>query len=459
MKQPLYEYKDNSTADKVLMIRANVSFELGNRTTKGKEMIPFIASNTWSILCENSVKNYGYVYNKITDAALREILHNDKVRDLKADILRMFIYEFKGAKKPHPEHEFDERDPLFKKRTKFHQHTKVREFVNYGIISCEQLYYFDVKNSNFRTTVSSKQLSGFCYDATERKFYGQHHHPKTRRTDREEVDRAWLADEFGEEYVDFLIKRPITQQIYVCVPVGNAKCLTITEDISMNPVVKYTQSGSDSCTFTSLASALFYIGCVEEAEQLDKFRAYFLENLFAENAHRIMECIINHMMNEACFANLRRKFVWKRLGSEHNLCQAEIPIGEIRWINMWDSAGGVNHAISVVDNWIFEGNLSNALEFNKDNLDECCEPFLFDSVRKGYHFVVRNTSVGKSNYAKKRRNKRKIAELECDSKIGDMHCESEPEMQCESEPMLMFEHVAEFDHVAEEEDDNKIWVV
>ena len=87
----------------------------------------------------------------------------------------------------------------------------------------------------------------------------------------------------------------------------------------------------------------------------------------------------------------------------------------IRWVTLWDSLGGCNHVISVIDNWIFDANLCNALELNKSNLDLCCGgdedvEASFVTIRKGYQFVLKQITPGKSKMAKQCINKCKKEE-------------------------------------------------
>ena len=43
-------------------------------------------------------------------------------------------------------------------------------------------------------------------------------------------------------------------------------------------------------------------------------------------------------------------------------------------VQLMDSLGNVNHAISVVGSWIFDSNYERALVLNKSSLDMICAP-------------------------------------------------------------------------------------
>jgi len=52
--------------------------------------------------------------------------------------------------------------------------------------------------------------------------------------------------------------------------------------------------------------------------------------------------------------------------------------------------GGVNHAVTIVGDWIFDGNNSEALPLNQTSLDWCCSmeniKVMYDGVHKAYRF-------------------------------------------------------------------------
>ena len=45
-------------------------------------------------------------------------------------------------------------------------------------------------------------------------------------------------------------------------------------------------------------------------------------------------------------------------------------------VQLMDSLGNVNHAISVVHNWIFDSNYEKALVLNRASLDMICAPYI-----------------------------------------------------------------------------------
>ena len=61
-------------------------------------------------------------------------------------------------------------------------------------------------------------------------------------------------------------------------------------------------------------------------------------------------------------------------------------------VQLMDSLGNVNHAISVVGNWIFDSNYEKALVLNRSSLDMICAPSIgeeLDSIFETVFTAVR----------------------------------------------------------------------
>ena len=67
-----------------------------------------------------------------------------------------------------------------------------------------------------------------------------------------------------------------------------------------------------------------------------------------------------------------------------------------------DSLGNVNHAISVVGNWIFDSNYEKALVLNRASLDMICAPFvgeeqdvIFETVFTAVRYIYNGAQLKK----------------------------------------------------------------
>ena len=71
-------------------------------------------------------------------------------------------------------------------------------------------------------------------------------------------------------------------------------------------------------------------------------------------------------------------------------------------VQLMDSFGNVNHAISVVGNWIFDSNYEISLVFNKSSLDMICAPSvgeeqnaIFENVFNAVRYIVNEEKLKK----------------------------------------------------------------
>ena len=71
-------------------------------------------------------------------------------------------------------------------------------------------------------------------------------------------------------------------------------------------------------------------------------------------------------------------------------------------VKLMDSLGNVNHAISVVGNWIFDSNYEKALVLNRASLDMICAPYVgeeksakFESVFTAVRYIYSRAQLKK----------------------------------------------------------------
>ena len=71
-------------------------------------------------------------------------------------------------------------------------------------------------------------------------------------------------------------------------------------------------------------------------------------------------------------------------------------------VQLMDSLGNVNHAISVVGSWIFDSNYERALVLNKESLDMICAPSIveeqaarFEKVYYAVRYILNEAKLNK----------------------------------------------------------------
>ena len=80
---------------------------------------------------------------------------------------------------------------------------------------------------------------------------------------------------------------------------GLGKQTVTSKDIIKNPKIVYPQYGEDTCVFSSLSSALFYLNYTDVALQIDEFKEKIMEEMFAESFENMMGKITNYIHEES----------------------------------------------------------------------------------------------------------------------------------------------------------------
>ena len=139
-----------------------------------------------------------------------------------------------------------------------------------------------------------------------------------------------------------------------------------------SPLIKYNQKISNSCCLSSLESAIHCIG--------DNRSVSALVNRIEES----LTLQTKYFKNRICFGNAIMKNR-RKIKVEHNL-RYNLTIWkkddafdilndnseDLTLVQLMDSLGNVNHAISVVGYWIFDSNYKIALCLTQELLDIMC---------------------------------------------------------------------------------------
>ena len=150
------------------------------------------------------------------------------------------------------------------------------------------------------------------------------------------------------------------------VPIGNAKVVKSFMFHKDAPILRYCQKSLNSCCFSSLASAFASINHFKAA---DAISIHIKESLNIEVGNCIdfaHEIMLNRKINKG------KTRMHYKLMKYMKMCEYKILediSANVTLVQLMDSLGNVNHAISVVGSWIFESNYERALFLNKESLD------------------------------------------------------------------------------------------
>ena len=395
--KPIYKYNDSQNAIDVITVRVHCQFH------KSKDSFR-LSDLTWALLTKDKRQASSHSYQAISDNHMRDVFPSDNILRFKQQATEIFTSEFEKQTINPTLHQprLDPLDFSYKAWADKWDH----KTVSYGRLITGYYFYVDVKNKGFKINMTRAQISKICYDDNEKSFLGIHHNPKTNVPKRVELQESWIKDNFGEDYIQYLKSNPTGKTDFLAVPIGSARQVTTTQQIENNPIVKYQQLGQNSCAFASLSSCLHHLHYEKEAQLVNSYRIDYYNQSSKKESHRIMEYIIDRIQHDDRFYDFRSRYMWIKLKSNYNILESIVEESDFRWVSLWSEDGSSNHAVSVVNNFIFDGNCTNALLLSQLSLDECCVDSNFVSIHKGFHFVLKNQNLNNSKNSKNRKKKK-----------------------------------------------------
>ena len=218
----------------------------------------------------------------------------------------------------------------------------------------------------------------------------------------EDGKRTKLADDFVRDTFETAFVKKVMEaginhsKTFFPLPPGAPRTTDkeMVEGFETFPKLKYQQEDKKTCLFHSFASALHYVGLQDTAlvvaNNADRF------SMDSKDALTSWKGIIGIMEREC------RWLQPNRISSNNHPILTDIsPYPTL--VSLQANDGGIEHAVTVVDNWIFDSNCTRALPLTQDNLDHCCSTKeskgKFKRVFHGYRFME-NPNVKKPRLAK-----------------------------------------------------------
>ena len=183
------------------------------------------------------------------------------------------------------------------------------------------------------------------------------------------------------------------------VPTGNQKVVKSFMFHKDAPILSYYQKTLNSCCFRSLASAF---ASIKHFKASDAISIRIKESLKSEVGNCIYfanEIMLNHKRNEG-EARVHYKLIkYKKMGDYKIL---EDISENVTLVQLMDSIVNVNHAISVVGNWVFDSKCERALVLNKASLEMICAPSvgeeqnaIFEKVYYAVRYILNESKFKK----------------------------------------------------------------
>ena len=244
---------------------------------------------------------------------------------------------------------------------------------------------------------SSHQVRSLRYDPERKQWLGLAKMP-IQSTERQiELSDDWVQENFPEQFLDRVRENASMGRKYIRLPPGsvfddNYKDTVPTACLLPDaPVVRYPTCGLDTCLSSSIASALHFLGKPQEAKAISSYGDSLvrngsppnLMNLVVQYTSKILGKYQPHRLDKECACLLKLSHEQKK----NCLCIAVV---------LEASDGDCQHAVTVVDDWVFEANAKTALRLCRETLDWCCGgTSLYFQAHRAYGFMLPVHNRGK----------------------------------------------------------------
>ncbi len=166
------------------------------------------------------------------------------------------------------------------------------------------------------------------------------------------------------------------------VPIGNREQLPETITPGLGPPLFHPQGDRSTCVFNSMACALAYLGRKNAANALVNL-ALGTPNMTGK---QVIEALSNAMIEYA--PDIGRGEKWRKRSKkimEYDPVKQTSPFPTL--LQLMGNDGGVQHAVTTVDEWIFDSVEKHAIPLSHANLGRCCGTELgFARVFAAYRF-------------------------------------------------------------------------
>jgi hypothetical protein len=223
-------------------------------------------SFTWSVYSTNDSESEDsqHQYESISETILVDLFGGPQVFQWKAETLTKFQM-CKNTNFHDPDD--DAQDLLYGKN------------VARGQLQSANSFYFNVKDKDvYFDDFDDTPLHYYSYDPRINVFYGKN---SKNDADKVEVSEEWLRETVGDEFVEHVkVSTDYSKVKYVEVFPGDPMDYNTTIASSPSaPIIEYQQKNKRSCSFSSLASTLYYLGYCNTAEIINNSQEIFFEQL------------------------------------------------------------------------------------------------------------------------------------------------------------------------------------
>jgi hypothetical protein len=185
----------------------------------------------------------------------------------------------------------------------------------------------------------------------------------------EKLNPEWVADMFEKEFFGFV---RVQTPKWISIPMGNSRNETAPKDLLTTVPCAYEQGKKNFCLFYSLASALHYVGYVQEAKLLaqqaeaaDNLEPTRQRHILKEKMRLICPSIGTYQSFGILSAQKKKIYMSKKNLIREKTIYPTVVLPEA-------SDFQITHAVCVVDDLIFDSTQKYAMKLKAESFNWIC---------------------------------------------------------------------------------------
>jgi len=200
------------------------------------------------------------------------------------------------------------------------------------------------------------------------------------------LSKHWCNFYMSEKFLYYVQRHGETEKLkhqykWISVPVGSARessetdeCTPPRSELVTDHEIKYMQGKDGTCLFSSIASALHYLGFHDLAATTKNLGKRFIGCPLDQQTTELINVVTKSHFMIPCFKTYyQRKCRSQRHKKALQLFDSnEYDAEKLYGVVLKDTEGYNRHAVAIVDNLIFDSTHTHALVMSKKSLDWCC---------------------------------------------------------------------------------------
>ena len=263
-------------------------------------------------------------------------------------------------------------------------------------------------STEFYINLNTTQISGLSYMQDTKSFWGLEIHlvDGKKKYKMVELKENWVRATFDQIIIKKVMENSTKERNrFAKIPIGSGTLFEKENNnelsssmASLNkridgqdinyPKIAYRQNGEDTCVFASIGSAIYWMEMEDVALQIDDYRRKVLTDLYQSSFENLMGLLVNFLKSE-CHLYFRKRYLIQKILNPSTfdlLKNAREKPNILYHVVLFADDGSANHAVAIINHWIFDGNYMHALKLSRANLDKSCKS-KYIGIHNGYKYI------------------------------------------------------------------------